>query len=367
MKKNQFTGNVVEYHVLQAFPVTCLNRDDVGAPKSAVVGGTTRARISSQCWKREVRMAMRDLGVKIAPRTKMIRALVAEKCKELGATEQKADRCGEKIEKIFIKTSSPEATDDAEAKEKTDTLLFLSDHEVTLLADAFKEKKFDPEKVITQSDIKKQAKEVEKILHKKFNASLDGLDIALFGRMVAQAAELRVEAAASFSHAISTHRVKNEVEFFTAMDDYNQDPGAAHMGSLEYNSATYYRYIGVNLGQLWESLQGNDIGAAMVAFTKALFTAVPSARQTSQTGYCPWQFARVLVREGQRIQAPFETPVKAEEGGYVNPSIKTLTNFLDSQEKLWGGMYGKKASFDYGESGDGGIDELISFIKKQVA
>ena len=56
---NPYRNTRIEYHILQSFPVTCLNRDDVGAPKSAVVGGVSRARVSSQCWKREVRLALR--------------------------------------------------------------------------------------------------------------------------------------------------------------------------------------------------------------------------------------------------------------------------------------------------------------------
>ena len=60
---NPYRNLRVEFHILQSFPVTCLNRDDVGAPKTAVIGGTTRARVSSQCWKRQVRLAMRDFGV----------------------------------------------------------------------------------------------------------------------------------------------------------------------------------------------------------------------------------------------------------------------------------------------------------------
>lgn len=86
-------------------------------------------------------------------------------------------------------------------------------------------------------------KELAKIAKKALNPALDALDIALFGRMVAKAADMNVEAAASFAHAISTHRVSNEVEFFTALDDLQEEPGSAHMGSLEFNSATYYRYV----------------------------------------------------------------------------------------------------------------------------
>ena len=68
MNTNPFKGQIIEFHILQSFPVTCLNRDDVGSPKSAIVGGVERARVSSQCWKRFVGLAMHDFGVKLAIR-----------------------------------------------------------------------------------------------------------------------------------------------------------------------------------------------------------------------------------------------------------------------------------------------------------
>ncbi len=135
---------------------------------------------------------------------------------------------------------------------------------------------------------------------------------------------MNVEAAASFSHAISTHKASNEVEFFTALDDRQEEPGSAHMGSLEFNSATYYRYISLDLGQLAQTMGEEDLQKAIAAFTKALFVAVPSARQTTQSGASQWDFARVIVRKGQRLQLSFEEPVKLKgrESGYRQPSIE---------------------------------------------
>ena len=96
---NPLQNTRVEFHILQSFPVTCLNRDDVGAPKSAVVGGVTRARVSSQCWKRQVRLAMHDFGVKLAVRTKQVGSYVAKACAELGASAEQAEKCGQNKER----------------------------------------------------------------------------------------------------------------------------------------------------------------------------------------------------------------------------------------------------------------------------
>ncbi len=114
---NPYTNTRIEYHILQSFPVTCLNRDDVGAPKTAIVGGVTRARVSSQCWKRQVRLAMREFGVKLGIRTKRAEEIFIRACGEAGATEEQAETCGKKIASQLI----------------DDTLLFISDSEAAAL------------------------------------------------------------------------------------------------------------------------------------------------------------------------------------------------------------------------------------------
>jgi CRISPR-associated protein, Cse4 family len=340
---NAYRNTRIEFHILQSFPVTCLNRDDVGAPKSAIVGGVSRARVSSQCWKRQVRLAMPEFGIKLAARTKQSESLFIQACLAAGASEEQAQECGQKIASQLI----------------DDTLLFISETEAKAFAEFAKEKEFDAAKL--------KDKDLAKVAKKALNPAVDALDIALFGRMVAKAAEMNVEAAASFAHAISTHKVSNEVEFFTALDDLQTEPGSAHMGSLEFNSATYYRYISLDLGQLAQSLGEDDLAKAVEAFTKALFIAVPNARQTTQSGASPWEFARVLVRRGQRLQVPFETPVKAQAGGYLQPSISELKSYLDKKEKLTGSLFGKLAAYDWGEDENFSVDDLIAALGDKVA
>ncbi|MDD4928200.1 MAG: type I-E CRISPR-associated protein Cas7/Cse4/CasC [Gallionella sp.] len=378
---NPLKNTRIEFHILQSFPVTCLNRDDVGAPKTAIVGGVQRARVSSQAWKRPVRMAMHDFGVTHGTRTKFICKLIMDACIARGATQEQAQACGDKIEGAFIKKKEEKKTkkvkepvlenevDEIETEsgaDKSDTLIFLSPNEVAIIADAFAEKGFVQNEVITQKEQKKQAKEVAGLIS-KVSEAIDAVDIALFGRMVAQAAELNVEAAASFSHAISTHKVSNEVEFFTALDDLATEPGSAHMGSLEFNSATYYRYVSLDLGQLCQTLAGQNLPDAVENFTKALFVAVPTARQTTQSGASPWEFAKVLVRKGQRLQVPFETAIKARDGGFIQPSIEAMSAYLAKQEKLHGSLFGKQAEYTYGLDDCFSIDDLIAALRQHAA
>ncbi|MGL5288084.1 MAG: type I-E CRISPR-associated protein Cas7/Cse4/CasC, partial [Aeromonas sp.] len=97
---NALKNTRIEFHILQSFPVTCLNRDDVGAPKSAVVGGVTRARVSSQCWKRQVRLALQEFGVKLGIRTKKVADLITEHSIALGAAPEPAQLCAAKIAEL---------------------------------------------------------------------------------------------------------------------------------------------------------------------------------------------------------------------------------------------------------------------------
>lgn len=373
MNNNPYNNLRVEFHILQSFPVTCLNRDDVGAPKTAMIGGATRARVSSQCWKRHIRMAMKELGVEIGTRTKLLHELVKNGCQEAGATEEQAEKCGREVAGVYIKEKKSDAKDADATTGKSDALIFISKAEVQKIVQALKENDFETTfiKEKTGKDGKTKSsniaigKKIEQLLGKP-NLAADGLDIALFGRMVAQAATLNIEAAASFAHAISTHRVTNEVEFFTALDDCQKEPGSAHMGSLEFNAATYYRYVCLDVGQLWVNLAGQKIPEAIDAFTKALYLAVPGARQTTQSGACPWEFAKVYVRRGQRLQVPFETAVRPKNGGFLEPSKEFMCNYLDKKGKLAGSLFGKIDEIEFGEKEEFNIDHLVQRVKDNI-
>ena len=138
---NAYTNTRVEYHILQSFPVTCLNRDDVGAPKSAIVGGVPRARVSSQCWKRQVRLAMQQFDIKLGVRTKKVEDMFVNACLDAGANLQQAKDCGSKIASQLV----------------NDTLLFISNTEAEAFAAYAAEHEFDHNK-IKDKDLTKVAK-----------------------------------------------------------------------------------------------------------------------------------------------------------------------------------------------------------------
>lgn len=371
MKQNPFINTRIEFHILQSFPVTCLNRDDVGAPKTAFIGGTMRARVSSQCWKRRVRMEMNKLGVTCGIRSKLISKLISESCIQEGAVLEQALSCGDAIESIFIKKQEKGKSkkkaeaevelENIEEQQNNDTLIFFSPNEIQRLVKTFKEVAFSPDKLF-EGDQKKQLKKLKEILDGDIEP-INAVDVALFGRMVAKAPNMNIEAAASFSHAISTHKISNEVEFFSALDDKADKQGAGHLGSLEFNSATYYRYISLDLGQLWETLKGINFIPAIEGFIKALFIALPAARQATMSGASQWDYAKILLRSGQRLQIPFETAIKVQDGGFLHSSIKHLKEELQKKEARAGSLFGKKKEYTFGES-DFSIDDLVAELRK---
>lgn len=344
--KNNFTGQRLEFHILQSFPVSCLNRDDMGAPKSVKIGGVNRARVSSQCWKRAVRMQMHELGYSIAKRTKYVARIIEQECLVRGAKKEQAEICSEFVAQLFAKTEN----------KRSDTLFFIASSEVRGIVDYFEKCNFEEivKKINEDLEQKKQSKkeskstplekEIKKELKKCFNVVQDCVDIALFGRMIAKAVDMNVEAAASFAHAISIHEVNPEIDFFTAVDEYSngdEELGSAHMGTLEYNSATYYRYVSLDLGQLAQTMGTEEIEKAIRVFVSALFLAVPSARQATMAAATPWDFAIVTLRKGQNIQIPFTKPIEGKN--IVEDGIDELRKRFEDIKQLYGvTLFGEK-------------------------
>lgn len=362
---NPFRSIKIEFHILQAFPVSCLNRDEAGTPKSAFIGGANRARVSSQCWKRAVRLALRDeFGVPCGIRTKIISSIVSKKCLEAGATEKQATACAEHLAKALSKKLDKDKKDGIV---RTDTVIFVTESELNAVVEVFKKAGFSTN-AITDKNLAKTFKTALKEAAKK---AADGFDLALFGRMLAKVPELKIEGACSFSHAISTHEVTNELDFFTAVDDKDAC-GSAHMDSSQYNSATYYRYISLDLGELWDNLHVDTENSKVILdaidnFTKALYTAIPSAKQATLSSSCPWDYAQILVRKGQRLQVSFETPVQETGAGFLKPSTERLKAELKRIRTQSGSLFKELNSFEFGEDPGYSIDNLVKDIRDTVS
>ncbi len=342
---------LIELHILQSFPVTCLNRDDVGSPKSAQFGGISRARVSSQCWKRAIRLLAQETDSEAfaGQRSCLILDPLKKSFIEKGQSERAADLLTNAVAEAFGKI-------DAKKPNKVSTLLYFSPAQleavVAATLEAVTKAEIDLTKEGSKKEEEKKVKELAACASKAAKAlsgmTMDAADIAIFGRMVANDSSLTLEGAGMFSHALSTHQVANEVDFFSAVDDLKpedtSDAGAGHIGTLEFNSACYYRYIGVN----WDLLGDADhLGnfteeqrkKVVAAFIKAAILAVPNARHNSMFGNNPPDHVLGLVRTGQPLSLvnAFENAVRPKNG-FVKPSNVAMTNQLESLKKTYDGL-----------------------------
>jgi CRISPR system Cascade subunit CasC len=337
---------LIELHILQSFPVSCLNRDDVGSPKSAVFGGVTRARISSQCLKRASRMLARENHAAFAGiRSRHLLLPFKKALESAGIEPEKAAKQAEELCSLFSKL-------DKKHEDQVTTAVYLSPGEITQIAQA----------IATGVDTKKAIKNATRT---------DAADIALFGRMIANDPNLNVEGASMFSHALSTHSSNNEIDFFSAVDDRKgdaEDAGAGMIGSLEFNSATYYRYAAINLDLLAKDshlggLSEGERKDILRAFIKAVLTAVPNARKNSMNaGTLPHEVLGIRKDKGQPLQLinAFEEPVKSKGKGFTETSLTQMNAHLGSIEKIWG----EQGEKHYLTKTDGGIDAFIDELLK---
>ncbi len=302
MKKRLY----VDFHVLQTVPPSCINRDDTGSPKTAMYGGVLRARVSSQAWKHAMRKDFAEnTPLDVGKRTKKAAELVKEQILALDPEQKKADKMAKDALKYVNITSND--------KKGTDALVFISSAQAKALAELAVEGCTKDEKY-------------EEVMIKNPSA-----DMVLFGRMVAQKASLNYDAAAQVAHSISTHAVKNEYDYFTAVDDCpaEDNAGAGHLGTVEYNSSTLYRYATVNVMELAGQLGAEQAAETVRAFGEAFLFSMPTGKQNTFANRTLPDAVYVTIREDQPVNlcGAFERAVSRGEQGYAAPSKAALVQY----------------------------------------
>ena len=295
----------LDIHAIQTLPPSNINRDDTGSPKTAQYGGVRRARVSSQSWKKAIRDYFKDNGdvSNVGVRTLDVVNYIAGKIQELDPEINRDDALklsDDTLNRAGVKTK------DFRAK----ALFFLGDLQATKLAHAAINKETD--KKVLQSILKENP----------------AIDIALFGRMVADDPSLNEDASCQVAHAISTHAVDTEFDFYTAMDDLSPEDnaGAGMLGTVEFNSSTLYRYANVALHEL--GLQVKSIEATVNAvnlFVEAFIKSLPTGKITSFANQTLPQAVIIQLRSDRPISlvTAFEKPIRSSKG-YVGESVEKL-------------------------------------------
>ena len=324
---------LLELHLLQNFAPSNLNRDDTGSPKDCQFGGYTRARISSQCLKRAIRTDFKAHpqvipGEHLAIRTKRIVDAIADRLAQRGRQREQAVQVAAALVK-----STGIGIDDASAMTKY--LLFVSQSDIAA-ATATAEKYWGS---ILTGTVPADAK-------KELTNALDAsraVDLALFGRMIADRPESNVEAASQVAHAISTHQVSTAFDFYTAVDDLkpSDTAGADMLGTVEFNSACYYRYANVDATALARNLAGEPELAqrAIWAFIHASVNAIPSGKQNSMAALNQASFVMAVVRDSGawNLANAFLQPARPrQDDDLMQASIAQLDTYWDKMAKMYG-------------------------------
>lgn len=333
--------NFINFHILISHSPSCLNRDDMNMQKSAFFGGKRRVRVSSQSLKRTMRTSdyyRQHLGVP-SLRTNHLADFQHQ------AVPALSDRYAEDLIKQAIDYIS--GKDSSADKAKDDAVAPWVLEEVAYFCDQIK--KLEAEGV----DAKKLQKLIEKDGLAFRQAIAKGLDIALSGRMATSGlmSEVgKIDGALAVAHAITTHAVDADIDWFTAVDDL-QALGSAHLGTQEFSSGVFYRYASLNLKQLQVNLGLiPDIKATETAESRAkaldiavhvlhmLATEVPSAKQQSFAAHNLADVALVsFAHQPISLANAFEKPTQADhKGGFREPSIKELNSYWDKVHRGYG-------------------------------
>jgi CRISPR system Cascade subunit CasC len=330
----------VDFYALQAMAPNNINRDDMGSPKTARFGGELRARVSSQAWKRAMRnefdqmLPTMDLGVRTRRAPSLIASAITAKKPEL--EESSNEIAAWILSAAGIDVRASDRAGDESGEQVTGYLLFIAEHEVEALADlaiALLDEGADYSKK-PDSKIKKRIKEI-------FLGN-QAVDIALFGRMLADAPDLNTDASAQVAHAISVNKIEPEYDYFTAVDDAadEDNAGAAMISTTGFNSSTLYRYATVNASSLASQLGDIQASAKTVsAFATAFLRSMPTGKQNSFANRNLPEFCLAVVRTTQPINlvSAFEEAITVDENESITrQAIAKLANELKDIEKVYG-------------------------------
>lgn len=350
---------VIDVHALQTLPPSLINRDDTGAPKSAVFGGVPRQRVSSQSWKRAIR-AYFENNVdpdSVGDRSKRLPEKIAKLVKDHEGWD--AERAIKQVSDLFKAAGISTEVDskrikeleksDAEDKEelikearypRTKYLIFLSPQQIERAA-----------REIVAADGEK----IKKAVAKEILDTQHSVDMAMFGRMIADDPAFNVDAAVQVAHALGIHDSAPEFDYFTAVDDLAEDgeeTGAGMIGTVQMMSSTLYRFATVNVAGLTKNLDSEENAKqAAIQFVDAFIKSMPTGKINTFANHTLPELVYVTVRDTRPVSlvTAFEEPVRATD----NKNLRIAgAEALAKEEKEFEENYGLKpqAAFVVGVS-----------------
>ena len=369
----------LEIHILQSFPPANLNRDENGMPKSTVFGGRPRARISSQCQKRAVRLFYQEHAeidtAHFAQRSRSWMPELKALLLEAEIAEDKATIAAKlALEVLGAKIEGEEV--------ESKTILFLGKTEIAAIAAILTKNWSVIEPGLSGEKPNLPAKEpnISKVIEKALVDTGKPGDVALFGRMMATLPTVNVDAAVQMAHAIGINTLQQEFDFFTAVDDLgaSDDAGADHMGEIGYNSSTYYRFANLDLQQLEKNLGTSEqVAIVAKAFAEAFVKAIPTGHQNGFAAHSLPAFVMMTVREGQPVSLvdAFEAPIRPDKCSLLENAVKALDEHWADIKTMYGdesikfkGIITRKGFVDQLSALKGSqVPSLDDLIEKSIA
>ncbi|SDH09699.1 CRISPR system Cascade subunit CasC [Sinosporangium album] len=363
-------GRYIEAHIIQAIPFANLNRDDTNAVKTVKWGDRERTRVSSQCWKRAMRLYLQtSLGQEAALRTRRLAEYLARHLREKHDwPAELAERAGRHtVVASSVGGEAPKKKTDEASKKKTDkaskqaegasngtnehwstaAMVYVPASAIGELAELAiryrealeKAKEPKPPTQFERSHSVIPTAEVDAILR-----SRNGV-INLFGRMLAQVDDAKVDGAVQVAHSFTTHATDTEIDYFSAVDDvtdiWGDTTGSAHMGQAEHSAGVLYRYVVLDLNDLHANLGGDladtrDLAAGLL---KAALLSLPHAKRNSTAPNTIPHLAHLTVRTDRPVSyaGAFEKPVRADRlGGHGDLSVIKMDEYAGAVQKLLG-------------------------------
>lgn len=377
----------IQLHVLTSYPPSNLNRDDLGRPKSALIGGVSRLRVSSQSLKRAWRTSapMTDvfgaLGERqLGQRTKRTGSdWILKPLADRGVKDELASKWATELQRAF---GEPDATGDGPPRTRQLAHVAPTEHAalagfVEELANHLLGRQRSERVEAVEAEIAKRDKANDK---KKANVTLarkiaemlliresTAVDIALFGRMLAAAPAQNFEAAAQVAHAFTVHRASAEDDYFTAVDDLNprdEDAGAGHVDEAGFGAGVYYLYVCVNRELLDKNLGGDAAlrNKALGALIEAIAKVAPTGKQNSfaSRAYASYVLAEKGDQQPRSLSLAFVKPVNGND--MIGEAIAALEGKLQNMDKVYGPCADNRRRLN-AETGDGSLAELVAFVQ----
>ncbi len=373
----------IQLHLLTAYPPANLNRDDMGSPKTAKMGGYDRLRVSSQCLKRTWRTSEsfgQALEGHIGTRTKEMGLKAYQQMMNKGVTHKKALEWSQAIAGVFGKLKQlPKKEKDALKKLPADSVERIKKELVELEIEqlAFFDTK-EEQNILNLAD--KIAEREEEASSEELNLlrkKVTDVDIALFGRMLTKSdtgnslTKYCMEAACQVAHAISVHPIVIEDDYFTAVDDLNdgqEDTGAAHIGETRFAAGLFYSYICINRELLIENLDGDKTLAnkAIRALTEAAIKVAPEGKQNSfaSRAYASYVLAEKGNQQPRSLSVAYLKPIiDRENKDFIADSIAALVTQKDNFDKVYGDCADSRYEINVPEV-QGSLTELLDFVSQ---